>query len=67
MHITQIRLEYKSHERLSLTLNLAKPYMNVLPTLNTAACGDPSSMKGGLLVAISTTVHPKDQMSAGAP
>ncbi len=27
----------------------------------------PSSMKGGLPVAISTTVQPRDQMSAGAP
>jgi len=33
-------------------------------TLKTAACGDPSSIKGGLPVAISTTVHPSDQISA---
>lgn len=35
-----------------------------LITLNTAACGEPSSMKGGLPVAISTIVHPNDQISA---
>ena len=36
-------------------------------TLNMAASGDPNSMKGGLPVAISTTVQPSDQISAGAP
>ena len=30
-----------------------------------AASGDPSSKNGGFPVAISTTVHPKDQISAG--
>lgn len=32
-----------------------------------AACGSPSSWKGGFPVAISMMVHPRDQMSAGAP
>lgn len=36
-------------------------------TLNMAACGSPSSWNGGLLVAISMMVQPKDQISAGAP
>lgn len=36
-------------------------------TLNIAACGSPSSWNGGLLVAISMMVQPRDQISAGAP
>lgn len=36
-------------------------------TLNMAAWGSPSSWNGGLPVAISMIVQPKDQMSAGAP
>lgn len=32
-----------------------------------AACGSPSSWNGGFPVAISMIVHPRDQMSAGAP
>ena len=36
-------------------------------TLNMAAWGSPSSWKGGLPVAISMMVQPRDQMSAGAP
>ncbi len=39
----------------------------VARTLNMAASGEPSSMKGGFPVAISTMVQPSDQMSAGAP
>lgn len=38
-----------------------------IPTLNIAACGEPSSTNGGRPVAISTIVHPKLQISAGAP
>ena len=37
------------------------------PTLNMAASGEPSSMKGGFPVAISTTVQPILHMSAGGP
>ena len=37
-----------------------------MPTLNMAASGVPSSVKGGLPVSISTTVHPRDHMSACA-
>lgn len=33
-------------------------------TLKTAACGDPNSINGGLPVAISTMVQPRDQISA---
>ena len=33
-------------------------------TLNMAASGEPSSINGGLPVAISTIVQPNDQMSA---
>lgn len=36
-------------------------------TLNIAAWGSPSSWNGGLPVAISIMVQPRDQMSAGAP
>ena len=35
-----------------------------IPTLKMAASGEPSSVKGGFPVAISTTVQPRDQMSA---
>ena len=41
-------------------------HMNKL-ALNIAASGEPSSMKGGFPVAISTMVQPSDQISAGAP
>lgn len=44
-------------------------YVKVLenqPTLKRAACGEPNSINGGFPVAISTTVQPKDQTSAGA-
>ena len=33
-------------------------------TLNTAAWGEPNSINGGLPVAISTIVQPRDQISA---
>ena len=35
-----------------------------MPTLKIAASGAPNSVKGGFPVAISTTVQPRDQMSA---
>ena len=35
-----------------------------MPTLKIAASGAPSSVKGGFPVAISTTVQPRDHMSA---
>lgn len=49
---------------LSNTSNLNHP---TCLTLNITACGSPSSWNGGLLVAISMMVQPRDQISAGAP
>lgn len=56
-----MKQKYRAHLRASETGT------RWVPTLNMAACGSPSSWNGGLPVAISMMVHPRDQMSAGAP
>ena len=58
-NIQPVRINFLNISTIALIKIILKYF-----TLKTAAWGEPNSMNGGLPVAISTIVQPRDQMSA---